>query len=102
MAQNRPHLIIAVLAILFGSLLAAPAQAGKAEMDLLASYIGKWAGDSVLEGGKAPEPFRCRLTIAKGNSGQDQLFGPLRPGKHEICRYPAPSPMTMRPETTRR
>ncbi len=75
MAQNRPHLIIAVLAILFGSLLAAPAQAGKAEMDLLASYIGKWAGDSVLEGGKAPEPFRCRLTIAKGNQAKINYSG---------------------------
>jgi hypothetical protein len=44
----------------------APAQAGEAEMALLSSYIGDWAGESILQGGDTPEPFRCRLKVSKG------------------------------------
>ena len=44
----------------------AGAHAGDAEQALLASYVGNWSGEGVLVGGDKPEPFRCRLTLAKG------------------------------------
>lgn len=57
---------------LIGALYAvSPAQAGPAEVALLHSYIGSWSGSGALVGGDAPEPFRCRLTISKGN--QDKI-----------------------------
>lgn len=43
-----------------------PAFAGAAELDLLRSYTGKWSGAGVLVGGEQPQPFRCRMTIARG------------------------------------
>ncbi|HTM77625.1 MAG TPA: hypothetical protein VL133_08360, partial [Devosia sp.] len=49
---------------LFG---AAPASAGETELAMLTSYIGNWQGEGALVGGDKPEPFRCRLAIAKGN-----------------------------------
>jgi hypothetical protein len=49
---------------LFG---AVPASAGEAELAMLTSYIGNWQGQGALVGGDRPEPFRCRMTIAKGN-----------------------------------
>jgi hypothetical protein len=44
----------------------APALAGDAEMALLSGYIGDWSGESILQGGDTPEPFRCRLKVSKG------------------------------------
>lgn len=46
---------------------AVPASAGESELAVLTSYIGNWHGEGALVGGDEPEPFRCRLTIAKGN-----------------------------------
>jgi hypothetical protein len=66
LARNRPHIVIAVAALTFSSLLSAPALAGQAELDRLTSYIGNWSGAATLEGGENPQPFRCRLVIAKG------------------------------------
>ena len=67
MTRIRLHVAAAMALIMLSSLVAAPAQAGKAELDLLTSYVGNWSGGGVLVGGEAPESFRCRLTVAKGN-----------------------------------
>ena len=61
------RVIMAMTVLILSGLMALPAQAGQAELELLTSYIGKWSGAGVLVGGKAPEPFRCRMTIAKGS-----------------------------------
>jgi hypothetical protein len=69
MTAKRLTVRSAIAAILLtGAMVAAPApaQAGDSEMALLSSYIGEWAGESVLQGGDAPEPFRCRLKVSKG------------------------------------
>jgi hypothetical protein len=63
------------MAILMSAFIAPSARAGQAEVDLLSSYIGKWSGAGVLVGGKAPESFRCRLTIAKGNQSKINYSG---------------------------
>ncbi|MEO8684728.1 MAG: heme-binding beta-barrel domain-containing protein [Devosia sp.] len=44
-----------------------PASAGETELAVLTSYVGSWQGEGALEGGDQPEPFRCRMSIAKGN-----------------------------------
>ena len=54
---------------------ALPAQAGPNEMALLSGYVGEWAGDSVLQGGKSPEPFSCRLSVDKGNQARINYAG---------------------------
>ncbi|UJW84257.1 heme-binding beta-barrel domain-containing protein [Devosia sp. SL43] len=46
---------------------AAPVSAGETELAVLTSYIGNWQGEGALVGGDQPEPFRCRLAVAKGN-----------------------------------
>ena len=63
-------LILAVM-----GLSAAPASAGPAELDLLSSYIGDWRGEGVVRGGDRPDPFRCRLTISKGNATKINYAG---------------------------
>lgn len=55
--------------------LASPARSGEAEVALLSSYIGQWQGAGALVGGEEPEPFRCRLTIAKGNQAKINYTG---------------------------
>lgn len=75
MSRKRLHVVTAIAAIMLSSLVAAPAQSGKVELDLLTSYIGKWSGAGVLVGGKAPESFRCRLTVAKGNQAKINYSG---------------------------
>jgi hypothetical protein len=57
------------------ALVAVPASAGPAELELLTSYIGEWKGESELVGGREPEPFRCRLTMAKGNQAKINYSG---------------------------
>ena len=52
----------------------APAQAA-GELALLESYVGSWQGEGALVGGDQPEPFRCRLTVAKGNQGKVNYTG---------------------------
>lgn len=66
MTRMRRHVASAMVALVLSGL-AGGAQAGQAELDLLSSYVGKWSGAGVLVGGEAPESFRCRLTVAKGN-----------------------------------
>jgi hypothetical protein len=61
--------------LIIASLFAAPTLAGQAELDLLGSYIGKWAGAGVLVGGEQPERFTCRLTISKGNQNKINYAG---------------------------
>lgn len=60
---------------MLSSLAAAPARPGEVELNLLTSYVGNWRGAGVLVGGKAPESFRCRLTIAKGNQAKINYAG---------------------------
>ena len=52
----------------------APVQAA-GEVALLESYVGNWQGEGALVGGDRPEPFRCRLTIAKGNQAKVNYTG---------------------------
>ena len=75
MTRMRLHVGTAIAAIMLSGLMAAPAQSGQAELDLLTSYIGKWSGAGVLVGGKEPESFRCRLTVAKGNQAKIKYAG---------------------------
>lgn len=75
MTRRRRHVVTAIGAILLSGLLTAPARSGQVELDLLTSYIGKWAGAGVLVGGEAPESFRCRLTVAKGNQAKINYSG---------------------------
>lgn len=72
---TRLNFVTAAAAIMLSSLAVTPAQSGPAEMDLLASYIGNWKGEGVLVGGQQPEPFRCRLNIAKGNQNKINYAG---------------------------
>ena len=73
MVRLRGLLAIAALA-LFG-LTAAPVQAGQAELELLSSYVGNWSGAGVMVGGEAPETFKCRMTVAKGNQAKINYSG---------------------------
>lgn len=75
MKSTRRGLAAAIAAIMLSSLAAAPAQSGQAELDLLVSYIGDWSGEGVLVGGEEPEPFRCRLTVAKGKQAKINYAG---------------------------
>lgn len=61
------YLAAALAAMIALGSAAVPVSAGQVELDRLVSYIGNWSGTGVLVGGEAPEPFRCRLNIAKGN-----------------------------------
>ena len=65
--RGLKHLVAALAAVVAIGMAAVPVTAGQAELDRLVSYIGNWSGSGVLVGGEAPEPFRCRLNIAKGN-----------------------------------
>ena len=60
---------------MLSSLVAVPAQSGPLEMGLLETYIGSWKGEGMLVGGQKPEPFRCRLTINKGNLNKVNYAG---------------------------
>jgi hypothetical protein len=52
----------------------APA-AAQPELELLTSYVGSWRGEGALVGGDRNEPFRCRLSIAKGNQTKVNYTG---------------------------
>lgn len=69
------RVVTMIAAIMLSSLLAVPAQSGQVELDRLASYVGNWSGAGTLVGGEAPESFRCRLTIAKGNQAKINYSG---------------------------
>lgn len=62
----------ALLALAFATI---PAQAAQGPLALLESYVGNWQGEGALVGGDRPEPFRCRLSIAKGNPGKVNYTG---------------------------
>ena len=47
----------------------------QAEIALLEAYVGNWQGEGALVGGDEPEPFRCRLSVAKGNAGKVNYTG---------------------------
>ncbi len=69
------NFVTAAAAIMLSSFVALPAQSGEAEMSLLESYVGNWSGQGMLVGGQNPEPFRCRLNIAKGNLNKVNYAG---------------------------
>jgi hypothetical protein len=75
LARKRLNILTAIVAIALSSLLATSAPAGEAELELLTSYTGSWRGEGVLVGGEAPESFRCRLTISKGNQTKINYAG---------------------------
>lgn len=64
----------AIAALMMGGL-APPAEAGPQELERLLRYIGDWRGEGVLVGGEEPEPFRCRLTVAKGTQTKINYTG---------------------------
>ena len=66
---------VALMAALVAGMMALPAQAAQSPLALLESYVGNWQGEGALVGGDQPEPFRCRLTIAKGNAGKVNYTG---------------------------
>lgn len=74
MMRQLLHTALAVGAMTFTGL-ATPAVSGPAELDLLTSYIGDWRGTGALVGGQKPEPFRCRLGIAKGTQAKINYAG---------------------------
>lgn len=65
--------VVLVSALSVG-MIAAPAKAQN-ELALLESYVGSWQGEGALVGGDRNEPFRCRLTVAKGNAGKVNYTG---------------------------
>lgn len=73
--DRRTRLVSAIGAIALWGAGILPAHAGPAELALLTAYIGEWRGSSVLEGGKKPEPFKCRLTVDKGNQTKINYAG---------------------------
>jgi hypothetical protein len=75
LSGTRLHIIAAMAAVTLSSFAALPAQSGPNELALLKAYIGEWSGAGVLEGGKTPEAFKCRLTIDKGNQAKINYAG---------------------------
>lgn len=69
----RSLAVAAAMAV--SSLVAAPALAGPAEMDLLSGYVGNWKGEGVMVGGQQPEAFRCRMQVQKGNQAKVNFAG---------------------------
>ena len=66
---------VALVAALVAGVMALPAHAAQSPLALLESYVGNWQGEGALVGGDQPEPFRCRLTVAKGNAGKVNYTG---------------------------
>lgn len=76
MTTRRVYLASALAAMMLPGLAVAPAQAVTQDpIGLLSSYIGEWSGSGTLEGGKEPEPFKCRLSIDKGNQAKINYAG---------------------------
>ena len=73
--KMRSRVFAAVLAVPLALLGSLPARSGDAELALLGSYVGNWRGEGALVGGDKPEPFRCRLQIAKGNQTKVNYTG---------------------------
>lgn len=62
-------------ALMMFMLLAGAGRAGEAEVNLLRSYIGNWAGAGVLVGGDEPERFTCRLKVTNGRQEKVNYAG---------------------------
>jgi hypothetical protein len=75
MTMVRLRDLLAIAAVALFGLTAAPVQAGQAELELLSSYVGNWSGAGVMVGGEAPESFKCRMTVAKGNQAKINYSG---------------------------
>jgi hypothetical protein len=75
MTRRAPRIAAAIIAFLLSVLLATPARPAQEGIELLSTYIGEWSGESVLQGGETPKPFRCRLTISKGNQAKINYSG---------------------------
>ena len=73
--MKRSKIVGAVLVAMFALAGAAPSHGSDAELELLTSYVGNWRGEGALVGGDRPEPFRCRLNIAKGNQTKVNYTG---------------------------
>jgi len=71
--KDKKKSILAALVLL--GLATGPSLAGPNEEALLAGYVGNWRGESMLQGGDKPEPFRCRLSVSPGNSGKINYTG---------------------------
>ncbi len=69
------RVLIALVAVQAGAVGAASAQSSGNAIALLDSYVGDWRGEGALVGGDRPEPFRCRLTVSKGNQGKINYAG---------------------------
>jgi hypothetical protein len=70
---RRFTIVIGAIVACLMTMAAAPS--GERELSLLKTYIGDWRGEGVLTGGESPEPFRCRLKIAKGNASKINYAG---------------------------
>lgn len=66
---------VTLVSMMLASLVAAPVQAAGEELALLESYVGSWQGEGALVGGDRSEPFRCRLSVAKGNQSKVNYTG---------------------------
>lgn len=55
-------------------LVAAPARAAQADIDLLHSYIGSWKGTGVITGDRS-ETVRCNLSLTPGNENKVNYNG---------------------------
>ncbi|MDR3470576.1 MAG: hypothetical protein P4M09_02620 [Devosia sp.] len=64
------RLLPAVLTAAALALVPLPASAGPADVAMLQSYVGSYAGSSVITGGSKPQSVKCRLELANGNSGK--------------------------------
>lgn len=73
----RAFRVLLAGAILLQAAILSPviATAGETELAVLTSYIGNWQGEGALVGGDEPEPFRCRLAVAKGNQAKVTYTG---------------------------
>jgi hypothetical protein len=60
--------------VLSSSLVAAPVQAARAEIEFLSSYLGEWRGRGVMSGANS-ETVVCRLTLSPGNNDKINYNG---------------------------
>jgi hypothetical protein len=75
MTRSGLRAVTAIMAFLLSFAMASPAYPAQPGIEVLSTYIGEWKGESVLQGGETPKPFRCRLTIAKGNQSKINYSG---------------------------
>ena len=67
--------VVAFAGLLIAGITAAgPTYAGRAEVELLQSYVGSWKGRGVLIGAES-ETVVCRLTISPGNADKVNYSG---------------------------